>query len=101
MYFKRIGEEKVKKLIDDKTHLNLSNLKHEFVHLKSFDKYDPCLNLLTDTMPLFENLTESDDGAILIFCNSVPSVHGLEHFLNENGLKCVSLHSEVPKKLRL
>ena len=37
------SDQNLKKLIEKKTHTNLSNLYHEFIHISQLDKHTPIL----------------------------------------------------------
>lgn len=87
----------LKKIIEKKTHMNLSNLKHEFIHVKDLDKQTPLLKILKE----FNALIESTKGATMIFCNSVPSCQSLEYRLKQEGFDCISLHGDIPKNIRI
>jgi hypothetical protein len=39
-------DQNLKKLIDKKTHTNLSNLYHEFIHITQLDKHIPMIKYL-------------------------------------------------------
>ena len=84
----------LKRIIEAKTHMNLSNLKHEFIELTEFDKNPIFLKLLR------ENSAEIKRGACLVFCNSIQSARATEHVLNENGFRALSLHGDIPPKKR-
>ncbi|OMJ81956.1 hypothetical protein SteCoe_17499 [Stentor coeruleus] len=84
----------IKKIIDEKAHLNLTNLKHEFVELKEHDK-----------KPVFEKVLDDvckdiGDGGCMIFCNNIPIAYNVEKMLIDKGLKAVSLHGDVNPKRR-
>lgn len=62
------GEDpEFKTLIEKSTHLNLSNLKHEFIHLADFDKIKPLKLLLKE----FRKHALKNKTSCIIFCNSV------------------------------
>lgn len=83
----------IKKIIEEKAHLNLANLKHEFIELKEHDKKPVFEKILDDICK------EIGDGGCMIFCNSIPGASGVEKMLFSKGLKVVSLHGDVnPKK---
>ena len=84
-------------MVEKSTHLNLQNLKHEFIHLADFDKLKP-LELLTKE---YRKYSRKHDTSCIIFCNSVNSARAIEHTLSEKGMKSCSLHGEIPPKLRL
>ena len=55
------------KLIEKKTHMNLSNLKHEFIQLADYDKIKPLKLLVKE----FKQYAAKNDTSCMIFCNSV------------------------------
>jgi hypothetical protein len=55
------------KLIEKKTHMNLSNLKHEFIDLADYDKLKPMQLLVKE----FRKFAEKNKTSCIIFCNSV------------------------------
>ena len=77
--------------------MNLSNLKHEFIHLADYDKIKPLQLLLKE----FRKYSRKNQTSCIIFCNSVNSARAIEHTLAENGMDSCSLHGEIPPKLRL
>ena len=92
------GEDKdFLKLIEKKTHMNLSHLKHEFIHLADFDKVKP-LKLLVKEFKKYANKNKT---SCVIFCNSVQSARAIEHALSEDGHKSTCLHGDIPPKIRL
>jgi superfamily II DNA/RNA helicase len=56
-----------KECIEKSTHMNLSNLKHEFIHIADFDKIKP-LKLL---MKEFKKYSRKEQTSCIVFCNSV------------------------------
>ena len=60
-------ESPFKSLVEKSTHLNLSNLKHEFIHIADFDKVKP-LQLL---MKEFKKYERKHNTNAIVFCNSV------------------------------
>lgn len=71
--------------------MHLENLTHEFIHCMSIDKSEPLLGLLR---------TMGEKRAILIFCSSIASCHFVEFLLKKEGVKAVTLHSDLPKPMR-
>ena len=71
----------LKKLIEKNTHMNLSNLEHEFIHVRDLDKQTPLLKILKE----YSTLMESTKGATMIFCNSITSCQSLEYKLKSEG----------------
>jgi superfamily II DNA/RNA helicase len=84
----------IKRIIEDKTHLNLSHLKHEFIQLQEYDKNPLFLKVLEEMQASLKH------GSCIVFCNSIQSARATEHLLNENGFKTVSLHGDIPSKQR-
>lgn len=72
----------LKKIVEKKTHMNLSNLHHEFVHVRDLDKQTPLIKILKE----YEGKIKKTDGATLIFCNSIPSCQSLEYRITKEGL---------------
>lgn len=76
------NSESLKKIIEKNTHLNLSNLHHEFIHIKDLDKQAPLIKILKE----YKEKIKKTDGATMIFCNSIPSCQSLEYKLKTEGL---------------
>lgn len=57
----------VVEVYDKNAHFNLHNIKHEFLHCKSYDKHQP----------LLEELRHDPNLKTMIFCNTVTSLHEL------------------------
>ena len=83
-------------LIEKSTHMNLSHLNHEFIHISDFDKIKP-LQLL---MKEFKKYTRKHNTSCMVFCNSIKSARAIEHTLAEDGIKTASLHGDIPPRLR-
>jgi len=77
--------------------MNLSNLKHEFIHLADIDKIKP-LKLLCKE---YRKYARKHNTSVIIFCNSVASARAIEHTLSEDGMESTSLHGDIPPKLRI
>jgi superfamily II DNA/RNA helicase len=60
-------DPKFKIMVEKSTHMNLQNLKHEFIHLADYDKTKP-LELLTKE---YRKYSRKHDTSCIIFCNSV------------------------------
>ena len=84
-------------LIDDNTHLNLSNLEHEFMHSKGQDR----LQLIKEIFEKNKKHAEKTKGGSIIFCNTVACCRALEYFMQKEGYPVVSLHGEMPNKMRI
>jgi len=78
--------------VEKSTHLNLSNLKHEFIALPDYDKIKP-LQLLCKE---YRKYARKNNTACIIFCNSVNSARAIEHALAADGMETCSLHGEIP-----
>lgn len=78
-------------VVDNKAHMNLENIKHEFVQCQELDKHQALLDVLY----------QRRQAKTLIFCNTVRSIHELQYFLESQGLKVLSLHSQLHKNARL
>ena len=89
-------ESPFKRLVEKSTHLNLSNLKHEFIHIADFDKVKP-LQLL---MKEYKKYARKHNTSAIVFCNSVQSARAVEHILAETGFKTASLHGDIPPRYR-
>lgn len=85
-----------KKIVEKSTHMNLSNLEHEFIHIADFDKVKP-LKLL---MKEYKKYARKHNTSCIVFCNSVQSARAMEYLLAEEGFKTSSLHGEIPPKYR-
>ena len=85
-----------KQLIERSTHMNLSNLKHEFIHIADFDKVKP-LKLL---MKEYKKYARKHNTSCIVFCNSVQSARAMEHTLAAEGFTTSSLHGEIPPRYR-
>ena len=83
-------------LIERSTHMNLSHLNHEFIHIADFDKIKP----LTLLMKEFKKYARKHNTSCMVFCNSVMSARAIEHTLAEQGFKTASMHGDIPPKLR-
>lgn len=58
-------------IVDKNTHINLQNIKHEFVQCGSLDKHETLVQVL-----LQRSKTKT-----MIFCNTISSLHELQYFL--------------------
>ena len=84
-------------VLDSKTHLNLSNIRHDFLHLDDFDKHNQFQTVLKElSFTLKKQKTQA-----IVFCDTIKSAQSTEHFISEQGYQSVSLHGDVPAKLRL
>lgn len=85
------------RIIDCSAHLNLSNIRHDFIHLPEFDKHKTFEGVIKGIMP---QLKKQKSKAI-IFCDSVKSAQSTEYFMQQLGIESVSLHGDVPARLRV
>jgi superfamily II DNA/RNA helicase len=85
------------KVITQGTHFNLAHIRHDFKHVKEFDKHAA---LEEEIKPIIKTLIKKKHGA-MVFCDSVKSAQSTEYFINQLGFKTVSLHGSVPAKMRL
>ena len=60
-------DKRFKKLIEKSTHLNLSNLDHEFIQLADYDKVKPLQLLIKE----YRKYSSKNKTSCIIFCNSV------------------------------
>ena len=85
-----------KELIEKSTHMNLQNLKHEFIHIADYDKIKPLKLLIKE----FKKYARKNNTSAIVFCNSVQSARAIEHALSEEGFKTTSMHGDIPPKIR-
>lgn len=94
-------------LIEKSTHMNLSNLKHEFIQLSDYDKIKPLKLLLKE----YRKYARKHHTSCIVFCSSIQSARAVEFALAEEGMagspdketyfKTCSLHGDIPPRLRL
>ena len=84
------------KCIDKNTHMNLSNLDHEFIHLSEQDKYRPLEIILRE----FRKFKNKSNTSCMVFVNSIQSARAAEHKISELGFRVSSLHGDIPPLLR-
>ncbi len=78
---------------------NLSNIKHEFIHLSDFDKMKPLGMLINELATKMKVLHSST----IIFCNSISSVRATEMHIATyfpDIIKTTTIHGDLPLKLR-
>lgn len=51
LFKQNFNDKQIKYLIEKKTHMNLHNIKHEFIHCTSLDKKDPFLKIIKEIKP--------------------------------------------------
>ena len=79
------------KIIDKSTNHNLSNVKHEFLHVTDYDKYPTLLKILNDNIKIIKQ-----NMSIIIFCNSINCARKTELLLQENNFSTACLHGDIP-----
>jgi superfamily II DNA/RNA helicase len=79
------------KIIDKCTNHNLSNIKHEFMHVTDYNKFPTLLKILADNIRILK-----ENMSIIIFCNNVSCVRKTELFLSENEFETACLHGDIP-----
>lgn len=102
-------ESKLIKLIDKSTNHNLSNVKHQFIHVTEYDKFNTLINIVNEKYvksgckPVLSSMTVSEkkahqkgDDSIIIFCNSINCVRKVEYILRENGIEASCIHGDIP-----
>ncbi|CAI2364365.1 unnamed protein product [Moneuplotes crassus] len=90
------GDKKFVHLVEKNTHMNLTNLDHEFIKLSERDKYEPLRHVLKE----FQSFIRTENTAGMIFCNSIQSARSAEHTLRSFGFKVSSLHGDIPPMMR-
>ena len=83
-------------IIEKSTHMNLSHLTHEFVQLSDFDKLKPLKMLVRE----YRKHSSKHKTSCIVFCNSISSARAVAHTISEMGIKCSSLHGEIPPRTR-
>jgi len=68
-------------IIDRSTNVNLSNIKHEFIHVTDYDKYPTLLKILSEYRKYL-----TLNFSLILFCNSINCARKTELFLSENGI---------------
>ena len=84
------------RMIESKTHMNLTNLDHQFVALAEHDKYKPLEGLLRE----FVTYSKKHKTSLVIFVNSIQSARSAGHFLTEQGHAHSMMHGDIPPILR-
>ncbi len=76
--------------MDKNSHINLQNIKHEFVQSFEQNKHELLRSLILRQKSV----------KTLVFCNSVNSLLELQHFCESQGIKVTTLHSQLAKNMR-
>ena len=84
-------------LMDSNTHLNLANIRHDFEHLPEFDKHKTLERVIGDVARALKGKPET----AIVFCDSVKSAQSTEYFIKQLGHEAVSLHGDIPAKVRI
>jgi superfamily II DNA/RNA helicase len=79
------------KIIDKSTNHNLSNVKHEFMHVTDYNKYPTLIKMLTDNVKIFK-----ENMSVIIFCNGIACARKTELMLSENNFSTACLHGDIP-----
>lgn len=105
---------KIGKFIDKSTNHNLSNVKHEFIHVTDYDKIPTLLKIIKEKQYLFDLIgnnkvakniaisvseklaIKNNQSSVIIFCNSINCARKIAHDINEAGFQCSVIHGEVP-----
>lgn len=95
--FGKDNSSQFERILDSSTHLNLANIRHNFIHLTEYDKHKTFQNVIGD---LAHTLKKHGTKAI-VFCDTVKSAQSTDHLLNQLGHQTVSLHGDVPARLRV
>lgn len=90
----RFDESSLNFLIASKTHYNLANLEHNFVHVNSKNR----LTVLKETLDSI--FGSNSNRFVVIFANSIKCVRALDYFIKEIQYSCNSLHGEMPVSIR-
>ena len=80
-----------KMLVTSESHINLSHIKHFFVSVGEKNR----LELLETELKRLPQKNYK-----IIFCNTVASVRAVDYYLKSKGLDVISLHSDMPVRLR-
>ena len=95
--FGKDNSARFERLIDSGAHLNLSNIRHDFIHLTEYDKHSQFKEIIAR---VHKEIEKKKQGCI-IFCHTVKSAQSTEHVLQGLGYQTTSLHGDVPARLRL
>lgn len=63
------GDKTFVSMIEKQTHMNLTNLDHEFIKLADKDKYKPLEFILKE----FRSFKKTSKSSAIVFCNSIQS----------------------------
>lgn len=72
----------LKRLIDEKAHLNLSHINHNFIQLTGYDKHKQFLELVGEV-----EADKKKNETAIVFCNSIGSCRSTEYLLKESGIR--------------
>ena len=94
VFLDTVFDKNIKFLLTTDTHFNLANLKHTFVPVMQQNKLEL---LKSEILKIQKNNKEK---YLLVFCNSVAAVRAVDYYLRAEGIRCSSLHSDMPIRLR-
>ena len=106
MFLRRFYESDIFFMMAENTHFNLANLNHDFIHVGNRNRLE-LLNLELEKKMIKKNdLVVLEKGKkkekyFLVFCNSVSSTRAVDFYLSKMGFNVVSLHGEMPNKMRI
>ena len=91
-----IDKPYLRRVVDQRTHLNLEHIKHEFVPVKDKKEEKLLLSLLADISPKLQT-----HHTCILFCNTTQSVDSILSMLLKHGFSAVGVHSLTPAAERL
>jgi superfamily II DNA/RNA helicase len=94
IFLETVFDKNIKFLLTTDTHFNLANLQHTFVPVLQQNK----LELLRSEILKIQK--KDKQKFLLVFCNSVAAVRAVDYYLRAEGIRCSSLHSDMPIRLR-
>ncbi|KAF8819628.1 DEAD/DEAH box helicase domain-containing protein, partial [Cardiosporidium cionae] len=77
-------------------HKAIASVRHEVVEIKNRVRGQDKLEVLGDVL----RMQKTENGKLMIFCNTVQSCRACEHYVRENGWNSRSYHSEMPQITR-
>lgn len=95
MFLKTFFEHKIVYLLTSDTHYNLANLQHTFLPVGNQNRLE-----LMDS-EFAEIFSKKKDSFFIVFCNTVACTRAVDFYLNKIGYKTLSLHGEMPSKMRI
>ena len=107
MFLRNFYESDIFFMMTEKTHFNLANLNHDFIHVGTRNRLELLNSELEKKMKKknIENLPipeeKKKEKYFLVFCNSISSTRAVDFYLNKMGYNVTSLHGEMPNKMRI